>query len=226
MLPRERIRLLVDAESFVEDAKLANVLDPELPSDGVVTGTGTIDGRTVAIMANDSTVKAGSWGARTVEKILRIQEVARELQCPLFYLVDSAGALTRLVARQKPGSTVELKVYREGKERDVKVKVGTRPDIEGVFKEEQKGTPEDQRQQKIGLGFRDMDPRYAQGTGLPQKGALIQEVRPGSPAERGGLRPGMVVIEAGNQPVKSANDLAKAVKLLIDEMLIDEKGDE
>ena len=43
-------------------------------------------------MANDSTIKAGSWGWRTVEKILRIQEVARDLQCPLFYLVDSAGA--------------------------------------------------------------------------------------------------------------------------------------
>ena len=43
-------------------------------------------------MANDSTVKAGSWGARTVEKILRIQETAQRLRCPLFYLVDSAGA--------------------------------------------------------------------------------------------------------------------------------------
>ena len=43
-------------------------------------------------MANDSTVKAGSWGARTVEKILRIQETAKGLKCPLLYLVDSAGA--------------------------------------------------------------------------------------------------------------------------------------
>jgi serine protease Do len=126
--------------------------------------------------------------------------------------IETAGALTRLVAKQKPGAQVELKVYREGKPLDVKVKLGTRPDIEGVFKEEQKGTPEDQRQQKIGLGFRDMDPRYSQGTGLPQRGALIQEVRPGSPAERGGLRPGMVVVEAAGQPVKGAQDLAKAVK--------------
>jgi acetyl-CoA carboxylase carboxyltransferase component len=51
-----------------------------------------VEGRTVAIMANDSTVKAGSWGWRTVEKILRVQEIAAKLQCPLFYLVDSAGA--------------------------------------------------------------------------------------------------------------------------------------
>jgi len=89
---RERIRLLVDTDSFVEDGLFANNQAPDLPADGVVTGIGRIDGRTVAIMANDSTVKAGSWGARTVEKILRIQETAEKLRVPLFYLVDSAGA--------------------------------------------------------------------------------------------------------------------------------------
>ncbi len=92
LFARERIRLLVDEGTFVEDAKLANNLDSELPSDGVIIGFGKIDGRAMCVMANDSTVKAGSWGARTVEKILRIQETARKLQCPLFYLVDSAGA--------------------------------------------------------------------------------------------------------------------------------------
>lgn len=92
LFARERIRLLVDADSFVEDCKLANNGDTEFPSDGVITGLGKVDGRTVALMANDSTVKAGSWGARTVEKILRIQETAARLKCPLFYLVDSAGA--------------------------------------------------------------------------------------------------------------------------------------
>lgn len=92
LFARKRIELLLDEGSFVEDAALANNLNPEFPADGVVTGTGTIDGRVVAVMANDSTIKAGSWGARTVEKILRIQETAAQLQCPLFYLVDSAGA--------------------------------------------------------------------------------------------------------------------------------------
>ena len=89
---RERLRLLLDPGSLIEDGALANALDPELPADGVVTGTGTIGGRPVCVMANDSTVKAGSWGARTVEKILRIQEVAADRRLPLFYLVDSAGA--------------------------------------------------------------------------------------------------------------------------------------
>ncbi len=92
LFARERIGLLLDRDSFVEEAKLANNLEPELPSDGVITGLGKIDGRPVAVMANDSTVKAGSWGRRTVEKILRIQEQAKNLLCPLFYLVDSAGA--------------------------------------------------------------------------------------------------------------------------------------
>jgi methylmalonyl-CoA decarboxylase subunit alpha len=89
---RDRIALLCDKDSFVEDGLFANNLDPELAADGVVTGLGRVEGRPVAIMANDSTVKAGSWGARTVEKILRIQEVAERLKTPLFYLVDSAGA--------------------------------------------------------------------------------------------------------------------------------------
>src|SRR5919204_1323213 len=93
LFARERIRLLTDAgDTFVEDGKLANNSDPELPADGVITGIGQVHGRPVAIMANDSTVKAGSWGARTVEKILRIQETARAQRLPLFYLVDSAGA--------------------------------------------------------------------------------------------------------------------------------------
>src|SRR5512142_1793007 len=92
LFARERLRLLLDEGSFVEDGALANALDPELPADGVITGVGTVDGRAVAVMANDSTVKAGSWGKRTVEKILRIQEVAAAQRLPLFYLVDSAGA--------------------------------------------------------------------------------------------------------------------------------------
>ena len=89
---RERFDLLLDNDSFIEDGLFANVLAEELPADGVVTGLGTVEGRQVAVMANDPTVKAGSWGARTVEKIIRIQETAARIRVPLFYLVDSAGA--------------------------------------------------------------------------------------------------------------------------------------
>ncbi len=92
LFARDRIARIIDGGTFVEDAAFANNLDPELPADGVITGTAKVDGRVVAIMANDSTVKAGSWGKRTVEKILRIQETAERLRAPLLYLVDSAGA--------------------------------------------------------------------------------------------------------------------------------------
>ncbi|HET6907924.1 MAG TPA: acyl-CoA carboxylase subunit beta [Mycobacteriales bacterium] len=92
LFARERIRLLVDAGSFVEDGLFANAVAGDLPADGVVTGTATIDGRPVCLMANDSTVKAGSWGARTVEKIIRIIESAYRTAVPMVWLVDSAGA--------------------------------------------------------------------------------------------------------------------------------------
>jgi acetyl-CoA carboxylase carboxyltransferase component len=92
LFARERIALLVDEGSFVEDGLYANSLAEGLPADGVITGNARIDGRDVCLMANDSTVKAGSWGARTVEKIIRIIERAYANGVPMVYLVDSAGA--------------------------------------------------------------------------------------------------------------------------------------
>jgi len=92
LFARDRIAKLCDADSFMEDGLYANCRAEGLPADGIVTGLGKVGGRTVAIMANDSTVKAGSWGARTVEKILRIQELAMRNEVPLLYVVDSAGA--------------------------------------------------------------------------------------------------------------------------------------
>jgi acetyl-CoA carboxylase carboxyltransferase component len=89
---RERVARLLDPGSFSEDALLANWEAEGLGADGVVTGMGTIAGRTVALMANDPTVKAGSWGPKTVEKILRVQEAALAHRVPMVYLVDSAGA--------------------------------------------------------------------------------------------------------------------------------------
>jgi methylmalonyl-CoA decarboxylase subunit alpha len=89
---RDRLALLLDEGSFVEDALLANASAGDLPAYGVVTGAGRVDGRAVCVMANDPTVKAGSWGARTVEKIVRLTEYALRHEVPVFWLVDSAGA--------------------------------------------------------------------------------------------------------------------------------------
>ncbi len=89
---RDRIALLFDDGSFVEDSQLANAISRGLPADGGVTGQGLVDGRSALVVANDPTVKAGSWGARTVEKIIRITERALAEELPIFWLIDSAGA--------------------------------------------------------------------------------------------------------------------------------------
>ena len=89
---RDRIGLLFDEGSFVEDGRYANATAAGLPADGVVTGRGTVDGRPAIVVANDPTVKAGSWGARTVEKIVRATESALREELPVFWFVDSAGA--------------------------------------------------------------------------------------------------------------------------------------
>ena len=100
---RERVSALLDEGSFAEEALLANWDEDGLGADGVVTGVGEIAGRAVALMANDPTVKAGSWGAKTVEKILRIQERALQLGIPMVYLVDSAGARITEQVQMFPG---------------------------------------------------------------------------------------------------------------------------
>ena len=89
---RDRIGRLFDEGSFVEDGQLANALADGLPADGVVTGRGLVSGRPALVVANDPGVKAGSWGARTVEKIIRVTEVALRDELPVFWFIDSAGA--------------------------------------------------------------------------------------------------------------------------------------
>jgi methylmalonyl-CoA decarboxylase subunit alpha len=108
---RERIARLVDEGSFTEDALLAKWEGDGLGADGVVTGLGTVGGRTVAVMANDPTVKAGSWGPKTVEKIIRIQERALETRVPMIYLVDSAGARITDQVQMFPGRRGAGKIF-------------------------------------------------------------------------------------------------------------------
>jgi propionyl-CoA carboxylase beta subunit len=100
---RERIERLIDRGSFSEEGLLANWDQEGLGADGVVTGLATVAGRRVALMANDPAVKAGSWGPKTVEKILRIQERALRHQIPILYLVDSAGARITDQVQMFPG---------------------------------------------------------------------------------------------------------------------------
>jgi methylmalonyl-CoA decarboxylase subunit alpha len=104
MFVRDRLKLLLDDGKIeFEDGMFAENQNPELPSDGNVTGFGRIYGRPVAFSASDSTVKAGSAGEKGVQKSLRIQELAMQMRIPIFYLIDSAGARITDQIRLFPG---------------------------------------------------------------------------------------------------------------------------
>src|SRR5260370_19739510 len=109
---RDRLKLLLDPGSeFQEDFLLARNQEADTPDDGVVTGVGTVGGRTVCVMANDYTVKAGSWGEKTVQKIVRIQERAQRLQVPLLYLVDAAGGRISEQIKNFPGPFPARRIF-------------------------------------------------------------------------------------------------------------------
>ena len=113
LMPRARIAALADpGTELVEDGLLANNLAGDLPADGVVTGIATVHGRPCVVMANDPSVKAGSGGARTVEKIVRILETAERLQVPVVYLVDSAGARITDQVAMFPGRRHAGRIFR------------------------------------------------------------------------------------------------------------------
>lgn len=91
---RERVALLLDPRTYFQEIGLLiahDRYDGQAPAAGVVTGVGMVDRRPVVVVANDATVKAGSWWPETITKILRAQEVAMRARVPIVYLVDSAG---------------------------------------------------------------------------------------------------------------------------------------
>ncbi|MDP1738247.1 MAG: carboxyl transferase domain-containing protein [Caulobacter sp.] len=95
LLPRERVERLLDPGSpFLEIGQLAafDLYDGEIPAAGIITGIGRVSGREVMIVANDATVKGGTYYPMTVKKHLRAQEIALQNQLPCVYLVDSGGA--------------------------------------------------------------------------------------------------------------------------------------
>src|SRR5215470_12880529 len=105
LLPRERIERLLDPGTpFLELAPLAahGCYDDEAPGASIVTGIGVVAGRECAVVANDATVKGGTYYPLTVKKHLRAQEIALENRLPCIYLVDSGGAFLPLQAEVFP----------------------------------------------------------------------------------------------------------------------------
>ena len=99
LLPRERVDRLVDPGSpFLELSPLAahGLYDDDAPAAGIITGIGRVSGREVVVVANDATVKGGTYYPMTVKKHLRAQEIALENRLPCIYLVDSGGAFLPL----------------------------------------------------------------------------------------------------------------------------------
>src|SRR5689334_23106882 len=91
---RERLERLLDKDTYVQEIGLLvahDEYDGNAPAAGVVTVVGRVEGREVVVVANDATVKAGSWWPETIKKILRAQEIAMRSRVPIIYLVDSAG---------------------------------------------------------------------------------------------------------------------------------------
>lgn len=109
LLPRERIRALLDPGSaFLELSPLAahGMYDGQAPCAGVITGIGRVSGTEVVIVANDATVKGGTYFPMTVKKHLRAQEVALENALPCIYLVDSGAHSCRCRTRSSPTASI------------------------------------------------------------------------------------------------------------------------
>ena len=129
--------------------------------------------------------------------------------------VEGAAQLSRRVAQLAPGKKARLTILRDGKRREVEVKLGERPsELAPQRKGEEAGS-----EGALGLTLQDVPRELAQQLGV-QGGAMIAEVRPGSRAEEAGLMPGDVIVEANRQPVRSAADLTRIVRGAGDEPIL------
>lgn len=108
---RERLERLFDPNSLKEDGLFAEALRSDLAADAMISGLGKINGQRVSFFASDPTVKAGSWGEKSVEKMLRAQEMAMKLKIPMLYMIDSAGGRITDQIKIFPGRRNSGKIF-------------------------------------------------------------------------------------------------------------------
>jgi serine protease Do len=207
---------------FAVPSNLVKKLLPQLEKNGAITrawlGIGIQDltedlAKALALpVTQGAVVSQVNEGSPASKAGLRVDDVITMVDGQK---VGSGGSLTRTVALKPPGSTSTLEVFREGRKQELKVQLGTRPDLEGIGARTPQGEEDDAQssQARVGLGLSNVDARIAQQAGLKSaQGALVTEVQPGSPAERADLEAGMVVVEADRKPVRSAEELAKLIR--------------
>ncbi|KFE68847.1 Do family serine endopeptidase [Hyalangium minutum] len=201
---------------FAVPSNLVKALVPQLEKEGTVTrgwlGVGVQNLTAPLAEAMNLPVQEGAI-VLSVDEGSPAARAGLELDDTIVALdgkpITSASALTRTVALMRPGTEVTLTLYRRGDKQERKLTLGTRPDIEGVSSRRSPRAQEEPHQ-RIGLGLSDVAPQL-QARGFPS-GALLTQVVPGSVAERAGLMPGMVVMEAAAKPVRGAADLARILR--------------
>jgi serine protease Do len=204
---------------FAVPSNLVRALLPQLEKEGVVTrgylGIGIQDLTVDLAKALNLPVTEGaivnqvSADGPAAKAGLKLDDVITAIDGQK---IGSASALTRTVALKRPGTSSTLSLYRNGKQQDVKVTLGTRPDLEGVGKR-LKREEEESSKARVGVSLSDLDSRTARQAGFAKaEGALITDVVPGSPADRAQLVPGMLVVEANRKPVRSAEELAGVIR--------------
>jgi len=206
---------------FAVPSSMVKALLPQLEKTGVVTrgwlGVAIQDlnptlAKALALPVNDGAlITSVNDGSPAQKGGLRDEDVVVSIDGEK---VTSANALTRAVAMKRPDGVVVLSVFRAGKPLEAKVKIGLRPDLEGIGETGKHGEAAEAgtAKQKVGLSFQDIDPRDAEAAELPGAGALVVEVAPGSPAERAGFRRGMVVTEVNHKAIRSRDELMAALK--------------
>ena len=206
---------------FAVPSNLVKALLPQLEKDGAVTrawlGIGIQDltsdlAKALALPVNQGAiVSAVNDNSPAFKAGLRSDDVIVSIDGQK---VGSGGELTRTVALKKPGSTSTLDLFRDGKRQELKVQLGTRPDLEGLGLRQKKGEEgEESSKARVGVSLSNLDPRMVERTGMKSaKGALVTDVLPGSPAESAELEPGMVVVEVDRKPVSTAEELAKTIR--------------